>query len=156
VTAPRISTTISVTICVLGVGWFVRVSPMSTSGGPLRPLTEASHPTSRDVTPASASSQFQPEVQSQASSGLAFVINSGEASISLVDVTSCTELRHIPVVREPHHMALTPDRRFLVVGDTIANELLFLDPTTGDVVKRITVSDPYQFGRSPDGKCSIR
>ncbi len=124
-TAPRISTTIGVTICVLGVlgvGWFVWVSPMNTSGGPLRPLTEASRPTSGDVTPASASRQSQPEVQPQASSGLAFVINSGEASISLVDVTTRTELRRIPVVREPHHMALTPDRRFLVVGDTVANE----------------------------------
>jgi len=55
-------------------------------------------------------------------------------------------------MREPHHMALTPDHRFLVIGDTTANEMLFLDPTNGTVERRITVSDPYQFGYSPDGK----
>ena len=49
-------------------------------------------------------------------------------------------------------MALTPDHRFLVVGDTVANEMIFLDPSTGEIAKRVTVSDPYQFGYSPDGK----
>ena len=83
---------------------------------------------------------------------LAFVINSNEASISLVDVATRHEVRRIPVLREPHHMALTPDHRFLVIGDTTANEMLFLDPTNGTVERRITVSDPYQFGYSPDGK----
>ena len=87
-----------------------------------------------------------------ASSGLAFVINSNEASISLIDVGTRQELRRIPVLREPHHMALTPDHRLLLVGDTAGNEMLFLNPTTGDVEKRMTISDPYQFGFSPDGK----
>jgi hypothetical protein len=51
-----------------------------------------------------------------------------------------------------HHMALTPDHSFLVVGDTTANELLFLNPVTGGVEKRMPVTDSYQFGYSPDGK----
>ena len=87
-----------------------------------------------------------------ASPGLAFVINSNEASISLIDVDTRQELRRIPVLREPHHMALTPDHHLLLVGDTAGNEMLFLNPTTGDVEKRMTISDPYQFGFSPDGK----
>ena len=52
-----------------------------------------------------------------AASGLAFVINSGGASISLVDMSSQKELRRIPVLREPHHVALSPDGRSLLVGD---------------------------------------
>src|SRR5689334_8315513 len=39
-----------------------------------------------------------------------------------------------------------------MVGDTVGNEMLFLDPVTGDVQKRMPMSDPYQFGYSPDGK----
>ena len=49
--------------------------------------------------------------------GLAFLINSNEASVSLFDVTTRTELRRIPVLREPHHMALTPDGKSLLIGD---------------------------------------
>lgn len=49
-------------------------------------------------------------------------------------------------------MALTLDHRFLVIGDTTANEMLFLDPANGTVERRITITDPYQFGYSPDGK----
>jgi YVTN family beta-propeller protein len=84
--------------------------------------------------------------------GLAFVINSGGASISLIDVATRKEVRRIPVLREPHHMALTPDHRYLLVGDTTGNELLFLNPRTGDVEKRMPMSDPYQLQFSPNGK----
>jgi YVTN family beta-propeller protein len=60
------------------------------------------------------------------------------------------EVRRIPVLREPHHLVLSPDRRSLMVGDTVGNEMLFLDPDTGDIQKRLPMSDPYQFGYSPD------
>ena len=43
--------------------------------------------------------------------GLAFVINSGGASISVVDMATQKELRRIPALREPHHWALTPGRQ---------------------------------------------
>jgi DNA-binding beta-propeller fold protein YncE len=85
-------------------------------------------------------------------SGLAFVINSGGASISLVDMSSEKELRRIPVLREPHHVALSPDGRSLLVGDTVGNEMLFLDPATGAVQKRMPIADPYQLGFSPNGR----
>jgi DNA-binding beta-propeller fold protein YncE len=84
--------------------------------------------------------------------GLAFVINSGGASISLVDMSSQRELRRIPVLREPHHLALSPDGRSLLVGDTVGNEMLFFDPATAALQKRVAVADPYQLGFSPDGK----
>ena len=84
--------------------------------------------------------------------GLAFVLNSGGASISVVDMTQKRELRRIPVLREPHHLALSPDGKELLVGDTVGNEMLFLDPLTGEVTRRLPVADPYQLGFSPNGK----
>ena len=86
-----------------------------------------------------------------AASGLAFIINSGGASISLVDMSSQKELRRIPVLREPHHLALSPDGRSLLVGDTVGNEMLFLDPATAALQRRLPVADPYQLGFSPNG-----
>jgi DNA-binding beta-propeller fold protein YncE len=87
-----------------------------------------------------------------AASGLAFVINSGGASVSLVDMSGQKELRRIPVLREPHHLVLTPDGKSLLVGDTVGNEMLFLDPATGEIQRRMPVADPYQMGFSPDGR----
>src|ERR1700687_5805145 len=85
-----------------------------------------------------------------AASGIAFVVNSGGASISLVDMSAEKELRRIPVLREPHHLALSPDGKSLLVGDTVGNEMLFLDPTTATIQKRMPVADPYQLGFSPN------
>ena len=84
--------------------------------------------------------------------GLAYVVNSGAASISLVDMSSQKELRVIPMLREPHHLALSPDGRSLLVGDTVGNEMFFFDPATAALQKRVPVADPYQLGFSPNGK----
>ena len=84
--------------------------------------------------------------------GIAFVINSAGASISVIDMATQKEIRRIPSLREPHHLMLSPDGRSLLVGDTAGNQMMFLDPNTGEVQKRVPVSDPYQFGFSPDGK----
>src|SRR5688572_4579894 len=83
---------------------------------------------------------------------LVYVLNSGDASISLLDAGSREELRRIPVLREVHHLVLTPDRTRLVVGDSAANELLFLDPATGEVTRRERISNPYHLEYSPDGR----
>ena len=91
-------------------------------------------------------------VQPAAAAGLAFVINSGGASISLVDMTQLKEMRRIPVLREPHHLVLSPDGKSLLVGDTAGNEMLFLDPANGALQRRIPLADPYQLGFSPNGK----
>ena len=84
--------------------------------------------------------------------GLAIVVNSGQASISIVDMATHVEIRRIAALREPHHVALSPDRRELLVGDTAGNEMLFLNPVTGEIDKRMTMADPYQLGFTPDGK----
>jgi DNA-binding beta-propeller fold protein YncE len=84
--------------------------------------------------------------------GIAIVLNSGDASISLLDMTHGTEIRRVPVLREPHHVALAPGGRELLVGDSGGNEMLFLDPTTGEIKRRMALADPYQLGFSPNGK----
>jgi DNA-binding beta-propeller fold protein YncE len=84
--------------------------------------------------------------------GAALVINSGEATLSVFDVASRTERQRIHVLREPHHWALSPDGAELLIGDTAANEMLFLDPSSLTIKRRITMADPYQMGFSPDGK----
>jgi YVTN family beta-propeller protein len=85
-------------------------------------------------------------------SGIAFVINSGGASISVIDMATLKEVRRIPTLREPHHLVLSPDGRSLLVGDTAGNQMMFLDPNTGEAQKRMAMADPYQLGYSPDGK----
>jgi DNA-binding beta-propeller fold protein YncE len=85
-------------------------------------------------------------------SGIAFVVNSRSASVSLIDMTKLIELRRIPVLREPHHLVLSPDGKYLLVGDTVGNEMFFLDPNTGAVERRLPISDPYQLGFSPNAK----
>ncbi len=84
--------------------------------------------------------------------GIAFIVNSAGASISVVDMSTLKDVRRIPTLREPHHLALSPDGHSLLVGDTTGNQMMFLDPNTGAVQKRMPVADPYQLGFSPDGK----
>ncbi|WP_428488346.1 YncE family protein [Rhodopila sp.] len=84
--------------------------------------------------------------------GIAFVLNSGGASISVINMATQREVRRIPTLREPHHLSLSPDGKSLLVGDTAGNQMMFLDPNTGEVQRRMLVADPYQLGFSPDGK----
>ncbi len=83
------------------------------------------------------------------------VINSGEASLSVIDFASRTEHTRIPVLREPHHWALSPDGHDLLIGDTGANEMLFLDPVNFALKRRVPMADPYQLGFSPNGKLLV-
>jgi DNA-binding beta-propeller fold protein YncE len=86
------------------------------------------------------------------SRGAVLVVNSAEASLSVVDVATRREVRRFPVLREPHHVMLSPDKADLLVGDTVGNELLFLDPDTFAIRRRMVCADPYQIGFSPDGR----
>ena len=58
------------------------------------------------------------------------VLNSEQATFSVINRPSMTETGRVPVGREPHHLVLTPDRNDLVIASTVTNELLFLDPKT--------------------------
>ncbi len=83
------------------------------------------------------------------------VVNSGEASMSVLDLATHTETRRIPALREPHHWVLTPDKQDLLIGDTVANEFIVLDPNSFAVKRHITIPDPYQMMFSPNGKMLV-
>jgi DNA-binding beta-propeller fold protein YncE len=84
--------------------------------------------------------------------GIAFVVNSNGASISVIDMATQKEVRRIASLREPHHLIVSPDGKSLLVGDTAGNQIMFIDPNTGDVQKRLPIADPYQLQFSPDAK----
>ena len=81
------------------------------------------------------------------------VLNSRDATVSLLDQATYQEIGSIPVGKEPHHLMATPDNKSLIVASSVGNELLFLDPKTGQIQRRIAdIIDPYQIGFSPDQK----
>ncbi|MBC7800640.1 MAG: YncE family protein, partial [Gemmatimonadaceae bacterium] len=84
--------------------------------------------------------------------GIAIVLNSGDATLSLIDMARGTEIRRLPALREPHHVALSPDGRDLLVGDSAGNEIMVLDPRTGDLRRRMPIANPYHLMFSPDGR----
>jgi YVTN family beta-propeller protein len=82
-----------------------------------------------------------------------FVLNSLDASISMIDPVSYTELKRIPTGKEPHHLYLTPDEKSLIVANALSDSLTLIDPKTGEVQRTITkVIDPYHLRFSPDMK----
>jgi YVTN family beta-propeller protein len=84
--------------------------------------------------------------------GLAFIANSGDATVSVIDIATRKELKRVPMLREPDHLGPTPDGKELVVCDDSGNTMFFLDPKTGNVLRQAPVADPYQFQFSPDQK----
>lgn len=81
------------------------------------------------------------------------VLNSLDASVSILDPTTYTETRRIPTGKEPHHLYLTPDEKSLLVANAASDSLTFLDPATGNVQRTLTgIVDPYQLRFSPDMK----
>ena len=81
------------------------------------------------------------------------VLNSGDASVSLLDEASYKEIATVPVGKEPHHLMATPDNHSLIVASSAGNELFFLDPETGHIRSHLAhIADPYQIGFSPDQK----
>ena len=83
---------------------------------------------------------------------IAYVLNSGESSITVIDSQTRAEIRRIPVLREPHHLMMSQNGRELIVADSAANELLFINPDTAEVLRRERISNPYHLGYSPDNK----
>jgi YVTN family beta-propeller protein len=85
-----------------------------------------------------------------------FVLNSLDATISIVDPVTYQEIRRVPTGKEPHHLYLTPDEKSLMVANALGDTLTLLDPHTGDVQRVIEkIADPYQLRFSPDMKWLI-
>lgn len=82
------------------------------------------------------------------------VLNSGEGTVSIIDRATRKVVQTYPVGKEPHHlMPVSNKDDELVVANSASNDLVFLNPLTGEVKRRLPrISDPYQLGYSPDGK----
>jgi DNA-binding beta-propeller fold protein YncE len=83
---------------------------------------------------------------------LAMVMNSGEASVSIIDMNSRQVIKTTPTLREPSHWALSPDKTKLFIADASGNSLFILDPLTGDGLGFKRIADPYQLAYTPDQK----
>jgi len=84
------------------------------------------------------------------------VLNSRDATITLLDQTTYKEIGTFPVGKEPHHLMPTPDNKSLIVAAATGDSLLFLDPKSGQIQNQMKdIVDPYQIGFSPDQKWFI-
>ncbi|WP_153100769.1 beta-propeller fold lactonase family protein [Paraburkholderia hayleyella] len=81
------------------------------------------------------------------------VLNSGEATLSLIDQARREVVGTVPTGKEPHHLMVTPDNTSLIVANSVSDNLMFVDPKTGKVQRWLeNIEDPYQLGFSPDRK----
>ncbi|SAL16695.1 YVTN family beta-propeller repeat protein [Caballeronia telluris] len=88
-----------------------------------------------------------------ASANNVIVLNSGEATLSLIDEGSRQVVGTVPTGKEPHHLMPTPDGSSLIVANSVSNNLMFVDPKTGKTQRWLeNIEDPYQIGFSPDRK----
>lgn len=84
---------------------------------------------------------------------LAIVLNSGEASVSLIDMPTRTVIKTVPVGKEPHHLMMTSDKKTLLVANAVSNDIDLMSPTTGELTGKIpNIIDPYHIGYSPNHK----
>ncbi len=84
---------------------------------------------------------------------LAIVLNSGEATVSLIDMQTRKVTKTFYVGKEPHHLMMTPDEKTLLVANAVGDDIALLNPLTGEITGRIPkIIDPYQIGYSPNNK----
>jgi len=82
----------------------------------------------------------------------AVVLDSDDDAVSVIDSDTYKEVSRTHIGRGPHHLIATPDGRTLIIAMSGSNELVLIDRATGVEKQRVTASDPYQIGFSPDGK----
>ncbi|NIA57249.1 beta-propeller fold lactonase family protein [Massilia sp. TW-1] len=88
-----------------------------------------------------------------AQANVVVVLNSKDATVQLLDQATGADNGTFAVGKEPHHLMATPDNKSVIVASSAGNELIFLDPVSGKVQRRLAdVLDPYQIGFSPDQK----
>ncbi|WP_231969719.1 YncE family protein [Polynucleobacter necessarius] len=80
---------------------------------------------------------------------LAAILNSGSASVSLIDMATRQVIKTIPVGKEPHHLMITPDQKTLLIANAAGNDVVLMNPTTGELTGRIPdIIDPHQITNS--------
>ncbi len=91
--------------------------------------------------------------QSPAPKSPVFVLNSLDASVSVIDPTTWSEFKRLPTGKEPHHLYMTPDEKSVIVANALADSLTFIDPKTAEIQRTVRgIMDPYHLRFSPDMK----
>lgn len=87
---------------------------------------------------------------------LAIVLNSAEASVSLIDMQARKVIKTVGVGKEPHHLMITPDQKTLLIANAAGNDVVLMNPVNGELTGKIPdIIDPYQIGYSPNHKWFI-
>ena len=87
---------------------------------------------------------------------LAVILNSGDASVSLVDMPSRKVVKTVAVGKEPHHLMMAPDQKTLLIANAAGNDVDLMNPVSGELTGKIpNIIDPYQIGYSPNHKWFI-
>jgi DNA-binding beta-propeller fold protein YncE len=94
-------------------------------------------------------------IAAQPRADLVYVLNSTDPSIVKIDSRTGEEVRRIEGLREVHHLVLSPDRKELLIADSAGNEILFVEPATGTVLRRERISNPYHLDFTPDGRLLV-
>lgn len=82
-----------------------------------------------------------------------FVLNSLDATVSVIDPANWTEKQRIQTGKEPHHLYLTPDQQSVIVANSAGDSLTFLNPRTAEVQRVVYgIIDPYHLQFSHDMK----
>lgn len=86
----------------------------------------------------------------------AVVLNSRDATVSVIDIAAGKVIATEPTGKEPHHLFPSVDGKKLWVANAQSDDLIQINPQTGQTVQRIKgIPDPYQLGFSDDGKWFI-
>lgn len=81
------------------------------------------------------------------------MLNSLDASVSVINPVDWTEKQRIATGKEPHHLYMTPDEKSVIVANSAGDSLTFLDPKTAAVQRVVYgIIDPYQLQFSRDMK----
>ena len=108
-------------------------------------LSSVSHFAIAQTAAVASSGAYQPKI--------AVILNSGEASVSLIDMPSRQVIKTMPVGKEPHHLMMTPDEKTLLIANAAGNDVVLMNPSTGELTGKIpNIIDPYQIGYSPNHK----
>jgi len=103
-----------------------------------------------------ALAQASATADSKAEPKLAIVLNSGDASVSLIDMPTRKVIKTVPVGKEPHHLMMTPDQKTLLIANAAGNDVVLMNPVSGELTGKIPdIIDPYQIGYSPNHKWFI-
>ena len=133
----------------LRAGWVAARSLMSSAGAAARRLSRPA----RRLFVASVALWVATVNGAGAPTRPIFVLNSLDATVSVIDPVHFTEVRRVPTGKEPHHLYLSPDEKSLLVANALGDSVTLFDPATGAVQRVLQgIQDPYQLQFSPDMK----